>query len=137
MSKEPNIDKERESTEAVYVISVAAHLVGMHPQTLRLYEREGLIEPRRTPKKSRRYSERDIERLREIQRLTQEAGINLAGVRMVIEMRERLAHLEELVGEMEGRQADMEKEMEVEIERIRRSLSREVAIFRPGRLMSR
>lgn len=130
--------KSREARdEAVYVISVAAHIVGMHPQTLRLYEREGLIEPKRTPKRSRRYSEEDIERLREIQRLTHEYGVNLAGVRMIIRLNERMSHLEQVLDEMESRHAAMEREMEVEIERVRRSLSREVTVFKPGRLMSR
>jgi MerR family transcriptional regulator/heat shock protein HspR len=125
---------ERCDEDAVYVISVAAHLVGMHPQTLRLYEREGLIEPKRTPKRCRRYSEHDLERLRDIQRLTQEFGINLAGVRMIIEMRHRLAHLEELVDEVEADRQRIETQMDDEIERIRRSLSREITLFRPGGL---
>jgi MerR family transcriptional regulator/heat shock protein HspR len=120
--------------QGVYVISVAAEIVGMHPQTLRLYEREGLLEPKRTGGKSRRYSDVDIERLREIQELTRVFGINLAGVKMVIEMRERLNHLEELIEEIDERREQLEKEMEREIEQVRRSYSREITIRRPGGL---
>ncbi|MGQ9753328.1 MAG: heat shock protein transcriptional repressor HspR, partial [Thermaceae bacterium] len=78
----------------VYVISVAAELVEMHPQTLRLYERKGLIKPRRSGGKTRLYSERDIERLREIRRLTQELGVNLAGVEEIMRLRSELEALQ-------------------------------------------
>lgn len=92
----------------VYVISVAAELVEMHPQTLRLYERKGLIRPKRSAGKTRLYSERDIERLREIRRLTQELGVNLAGVEEIMRLRER-------VEEMRAR-------IRLEIERVARML---------------
>src|SRR3954468_6359886 len=78
-------DRRRSVTRAVYVISVAAELAGVHPQTLRIYERKGLVEPARTGGGSRRYSEADIELLRRIQDLT-EAGLNLAGVKRVLEL---------------------------------------------------
>ncbi len=78
----------------VYVISVAAELVDMHPQTLRLYERKGLIRPKRSSGKTRLYSERDIEHLREIRRLTQELGVNLAGVEEIMRLRQELDELE-------------------------------------------
>ena len=129
-------ERDRHLQGGVYVISVAAELVGMHPQTLRLYEREGLLRPQRTGGQSRRYSDRDIAKLREIQELTQVFGVNLAGVRMVIEMRERLTHLEELVDEIEDKRAALETEMEQEIDRIKRSYSREIVRHRPGGLMS-
>jgi MerR family transcriptional regulator/heat shock protein HspR len=90
------INKDR----PLYVISVAAELVDMHPQTLRLYERKGLIEPSRSPGKTRLYSQRDIERLREIRRLTQELGVNLAGVEEIIRLRKQL---DELQDQLEGR----------------------------------
>ena len=77
----------------VYIISVAAELAGVHPQTLRIYERKGLLRPTRTPGNTRRYSDRDIERLRSIQELTQEYGINLAGVKMIVEMEQKLDEL--------------------------------------------
>tara|TARA_Y100001960_G_scaffold314579_1_gene378989 strand:+ start:305 stop:724 length:420 start_codon:yes stop_codon:yes gene_type:complete len=78
----------------LYVISVAAELVDMHPQTLRLYERKGLIEPSRSAGKTRLYSRRDIEQLREIRRLTQELGVNLAGVEEIIKLRRELDNLQ-------------------------------------------
>ncbi|MFA5802984.1 MAG: helix-turn-helix transcriptional regulator [Thermoleophilia bacterium] len=120
--------------DGVYVISVAAHMVGMHPQTLRMYERVGLLSPKRTGGKSRRYSDEDIKRLLEIQELTQDLGVNLAGARLIIEMRERLAHLEDLVVEIEEKRDRLETEMEQEIERIKRSYSREIVRHRPGGL---
>lgn len=79
----------------LYVISVAAELVDMHPQTLRLYERKGLIEPSRSAGKTRLYSQRDIEHLREIRRLTQELGVNLAGVEEIIKLRRKLDSLQD------------------------------------------
>jgi MerR family transcriptional regulator/heat shock protein HspR len=86
---------------AVYIISVAAELAGVHPQTLRIYERKGLVQPKRTSGNTRRYSERDIERLRAIQDLTQDQGINLAGVKMIIEMQGELEALRRRTKELE------------------------------------
>jgi Predicted transcriptional regulators len=87
-------EQQRRSQErAVYIISVAAELAGVHPQTLRIYERKGLLRPHRTSGNTRRYSDRDIERLREIQDLTQDRGINLAGVKAIIEMQAELEAL--------------------------------------------
>src|SRR5215510_13356208 len=83
----------REPTRAVYVISVAAELAGVHPQTLRIYERKGLVDPARTTGGSRRYSQADIEQLRRIQELTNE-GLNLAGVTRVLQLEWRIAQLE-------------------------------------------
>jgi MerR family transcriptional regulator, heat shock protein HspR len=84
---------EHDEGRAVYIISVAAELAGVHPQTLRIYERKGLLTPARTAGNTRRYSDRDIERLRMIQRLTQEFGINLAGVKMIVEMENQLERM--------------------------------------------
>jgi MerR family transcriptional regulator/heat shock protein HspR len=84
-----------------YVISVAAEMADLHPQTLRAYERDGLLQPFRTPGGTRRYSPRDVERLRLIRRLTQDEGLNLAGVRLVLEMGERLEHSRRRIGELE------------------------------------
>ena len=81
------------SERGVYVISVVADLSGMHPQTLRMYERRGLIEPKRTQGNSRRYSEQDVARLRRIQELTQEHGLNLAGVRIVMDLERQVEEL--------------------------------------------
>jgi MerR family transcriptional regulator/heat shock protein HspR len=99
---------------AVFVISVAAELAGVHPQTLRIYERKGLVRPKRTTANSRRYSARDIERLREIQELTGK-GVNLAGVLRVIELAERIERLE-------GRVAELETELRVQSRRHRQEL---------------
>ena len=80
----------RDEERAVYITSVAAELAGVHPQTLRIYERKGLVRPHRTSGNTRRYSERDIQMLRQIQDLTQDGGINLAGVKMIIELQAQL-----------------------------------------------
>jgi MerR family transcriptional regulator/heat shock protein HspR len=77
----------------VFVISVAAQLAGMHPQTLRTYDRIGLVQPRRTPKRGRRYSARDINRLRLVQRLSQDEGINLEGIRRILAMQDEIDEL--------------------------------------------
>ena len=79
-----------EEERAVYIISVAAELAGVHPQTLRIYERKGLVAPKRTSGNTRRYSDRDIALLRQIQDLTQESGVNLAGVKVIIELQAQL-----------------------------------------------
>ncbi|WP_353807993.1 heat shock protein transcriptional repressor HspR [Agromyces sp. SYSU T00194] len=89
----------------MFVISVAAELAGMHPQTLRQYDRLGLVSPSRTPGKSRRYSMRDVVQLREIAALSAE-GVSLEGIRRVLQLENRVAHLEERVRELEGALAD-------------------------------
>jgi MerR family transcriptional regulator/heat shock protein HspR len=91
---------------AVYVISVAADLAGVHPQTLRVYERKGLLSPQRTAGNTRRYSERDVERLRQIQRLTQDEGVNLAGVRIIMEMQRRLEDMQRQLERARRRMAE-------------------------------
>ena len=93
--------QRRSDERAVYIISVAAELAGVHPQTLRIYERKGLLRPHRTSGNTRRYSDRDIERLREIQDLTQDRGINLAGVKAIIEMQAELEALRRRAEELE------------------------------------
>lgn len=98
-SDEKGIDKDK----PLYVISVAAELVDMHPQTLRLYERKGLIEPSRSAGKTRLYSQRNIEQLREIRRLTQELGVNLAGVEEIIKLRHKLDSLQQSMEHRIGR----------------------------------
>jgi len=85
--------RERSDERPVYVISVAAEISGVHPQTLRMYERRGLLAPRRTSGNSRRYSERDIARVQVILELTRHEGISLAGVRMFLELREQLEQM--------------------------------------------
>jgi MerR family transcriptional regulator/heat shock protein HspR len=104
-----------EEDQPRYVISVAAQLLGIHPQTLRLYEREGLVEPKRTGGKIRLYSERDIEQVRCIMRLTNDLGVNLAGAEAILNMRERMLQMHT---EMER----MREEMEAELALLRREL---------------
>ncbi len=100
---------ENESDEPMFVISVAARLVEMHPQTLRYYERAGLLKPNRSSGKIRLYSQREIDRLRKIARLTSELGVNLAGVEIIIDLTERLETLQE---RMKKREAELLSEIE-------------------------
>ncbi len=104
-----------EKDQPRYVISVAAQILGVHPQTLRLYEREGLVEPKRTGGKIRLYSEHDIDRVRRIMRLTNDLGVNLAGAEAILNMRERLM---QMFNEME----QMRRLMYAEMESLRREL---------------
>jgi MerR family transcriptional regulator/heat shock protein HspR len=108
-----------------YMISVAADLVGMHPQTLRIYEQKGLVQPKRTAGNTRLYSELDIERLRLIQRLTTEIGLNLAGV-------ERVLHLEDELLRMKRRLDRMEAEMRETINEVHRQYRRDLVLYRPA-----
>ena len=110
---------------ARYMISVAADLVGMHPQTLRIYEAKGLVRPQRTAGNTRLYSEADLERLRLIQRLTTELGLNLAGV-------ERVLALEDELQRMRARLDRMEREMRDAISQVHRQYRRELVLYRPA-----
>jgi MerR family transcriptional regulator/heat shock protein HspR len=105
---------------AVYIISVAAELAGVHPQTLRIYERKGLLTPARTAGNTRRYSQRDIERLRTIQRLTQEEGLNLAGVRMIVEMEDQVDRLRRRMERLDRDLQLARRKLNDEVERARR-----------------
>ncbi len=105
-----------------YMISVAAELVGMHPQTLRVYETKGLVRPRRTPGNTRLYSEADLERLRLIQRLTTRLGLNLAGVETVLRLQDELTRLQ-------ARMDRLEAEMREEVQRVHRQYRREVVLY--------
>jgi MerR family transcriptional regulator/heat shock protein HspR len=106
-----------------YMISVAAELVGMHPQTLRIYESKGLVRPKRTPGNTRLYSEADLERLRLIQRLTTELGLNLAGVETVI-------RLEDELDKVRARLERLERQMREEIRNVHRQYKREIVLYR-------
>jgi MerR family transcriptional regulator, heat shock protein HspR len=112
---DPMVDKDK----PLYVISVAAELVDMHPQTLRLYERKGLIEPSRSAGKTRLYSQRNIEQLRDIRRLTQELGVNLAGVEEIIRLRR---NLDELQHRMERRIGTLQDRLQREMATMRHAL---------------
>src|SRR3954463_6509778 len=103
-----------EDDRAVYIISVAAELAGVHPQTLRIYERKGLVAPQRTAGNTRRYSDRDIALLRQIQDLTQDGGINLAGVKMIIELQAKLDALRAETDELHERLGKREQDAEAE-----------------------
>jgi MerR family transcriptional regulator/heat shock protein HspR len=116
----------------VFMISVAAELADMHPQTLRMYEARGLIEPQRSPKGTRLYSHADVERLRRIQEMTARLGLNLAGVERVLELESQLERMRERVEILERRAARAREEMEAELERVRRSFRAEIVPYRPS-----
>ncbi|MGH2993776.1 MAG: heat shock protein transcriptional repressor HspR [Solirubrobacterales bacterium] len=117
-----------DSRRGVFMISVAAELAEMHPQTLRMYETRGLITPQRSPGKTRLYSQADVDRLRRIQRMTEE-GLNLAGVETVLEMERQLDRLRGELSRMRRRAAEAEKRMLEEIERVRRSVRAEIVPY--------
>jgi len=110
----------------VYMISVAAELTGVHPQTLRIYERKRLVQPSRSPGGTRMYSESDIERLRLIQRLTQEEGINLAGVMRIIELEIEKEKLEARLAEAEAAATRTERDLARQINEFRKSLRADI-----------
>jgi MerR family transcriptional regulator/heat shock protein HspR len=107
-----------------YMISVAAELVGMHPQTLRMYEQKGLVRPQRTAGNTRLYSDADVERLRLIQRLTTELRLNLAGV-------ERVLHMEDELRRMQRRLERLEREMRAALAEVHRTYRRDLVVYRP------
>ena len=110
-------------TRPRYMISVAADLVGMHPQTLRMYEAKGLVRPGRTPGGTRLYSDADVERLRLIHRLTTELGLNLAGVEHVLRLQDEL-------NKARARMERLERELRAEIASVHRSYRRDVVLYR-------
>jgi MerR family transcriptional regulator, heat shock protein HspR len=113
-----------------YMISVAAELVGMHPQTLRIYEQKGLIRPKRTPGGTRLYSDTDLDRLRLIQQLTTQLGLNLAGV-------EHVLRLEDELRKMQRRMQRLEREMRSAMEEIHRQYKRELVVWQPPSELAR
>jgi MerR family transcriptional regulator, heat shock protein HspR len=115
MGREPPMSKSDDSR--TFLISVAAQLAGMHAQTLRTYDRLGLVKPRRSTGGGRRYSERDVELLREVQRLSQDEGVNLAGIKRIIELTNQVEALRARLGEM----AD-------EIKELRANQRRDIAV---------
>jgi MerR family transcriptional regulator/heat shock protein HspR len=116
-------------TRALYVISVAAELAGVHPQTLRIYERKGLLSPARTSGRSRRYSERDIALLRRIQELTND-GVSLAGVQRVLELEDQLYVARERIAALEARVDELIKEMQQRVADAHRQYKRELVPLR-------
>jgi MerR family transcriptional regulator/heat shock protein HspR len=122
---EGELDQDR----GVFMISVAAELAEMHPQTLRMYEARGLIAPKRSPKNTRLYSQADVERLRRIQQMTSEEGLNLAGVETVLELERRVEQMRAQIARMRRRAAEMEQQMGKEMERLRKSLGGELVPY--------
>ena len=110
-----------------YMISVAAELVGMHPQTLRMYEQKGLVRPQRTAGNTRLYSEADLERLRLIQKLTTQLGLNLAGVEAVLDLEQQLQR-------MQARMERLEREMRDAIAEVHRHYRRDLVLYDPTQL---
>jgi MerR family transcriptional regulator/heat shock protein HspR len=119
------------SDRGVFMISVAAELAEMHPQTLRMYEARGLIEPQRSPKGTRLYSHADVERLRRIQEMTAELGMNLAGVERVLELEQQLDSMARKVAALERRAAELGAEVQ-RLEALRRELRAEIVPYARG-----
>ncbi len=119
------------SDRGVFMISVAAELADMHPQTLRMYEARGLIEPKRSPKGTRLYSHKDVERLRRIQGMTANLGMNLAGVERVFELEQQLDMMARKVAALEGRAQELKAEV-ARLEALRRELRAEIVPYERG-----
>lgn len=121
----------------VYMISVAAELAGVHPQTLRIYERKALVQPTRSPGGTRLYSEADIERLKLIQRLTQDEGVNLAGVMRIIELQIEKERLEAQLADAEAAATRAELQLADEINEFRKSLRADIVHVPRGGIVRR
>jgi MerR family transcriptional regulator, heat shock protein HspR len=120
-----------DSDRGVYMISVAAELAEMHPQTLRIYEARGLITPKRSPKNTRLYSQQDVDRLRRIQELTTELGMNLAGVEKVFELEREIERMHRRIRTLERHAGRVQEELQAELDRVRRSFRRELVLYEP------
>jgi MerR family transcriptional regulator/heat shock protein HspR len=120
---------EIEAERGVFMISVAAELAEMHPQTLRMYEARGLITPERSPRNTRLYSRADVERLRRIQHLTSEQGLNLAGVDTVMRLEERLDRTRAELTRLRDQAVAMERQLAEEVERVRKSFRAEIVPY--------
>lgn len=121
---------EQPEGEGLYMISVAASLAGMHPQTLRIYEQRRLITPQRTPKGTRLYSDENVRALRRIQEFTEE-GMNLAGVRRVLDLELQLGRMQRRITSLERQLENTRAEALAEIERVRRAHRAELVVYRP------
>jgi MerR family transcriptional regulator, heat shock protein HspR len=125
-----------ETDRGVFMISVAAQLANMHPQTLRLYEARGLIEPERSPKGTRLYSQEDVERLKRIQEMTAELGLNLAGVERVLRLEQEIERMHARIEEMELEALQAQVRLAQELEQVRRSFRAELTVpYRGGELV--
>jgi MerR family transcriptional regulator/heat shock protein HspR len=126
-------DAAGDTSRGVYMISIAAELAGMHPQTLRIYETRGLITPKRSPKNTRLYSQEDVERLRRIQELTGQLGLNLAGVERVLELERELERARRREDRLEQELERTRARAEAELERVRRAYRQELVPYEePG-----
>jgi MerR family transcriptional regulator/heat shock protein HspR len=133
MAPSPGRRREISPDRGVYMISVAAELAGMHPQTLRIYESRGLIQPKRSPKNTRLYSQEDVDRLRRIQELTSKLGMNLAGVEKVFELEQEIERMRRRMRAIERQAEKLEHEMAAELDRVKRSFKRELVPYEaPG-----
>jgi MerR family transcriptional regulator/heat shock protein HspR len=119
----------------VFMISVAAELADMHPQTLRMYEARGLIEPQRSPKGTRLYSHADVQRLRRIQEMTAELGLNLAGVERVLELESDIERMRARIESLELRAVRAQAELAEELEQVRRSFRAEIVPYRSAEIV--
>lgn len=129
--------RHNKEEHALYMISVAARLAGVHPQTLRIYERKKLISPERSPGSTRLYSDRDIKRLKAIKEFTRQLGVNLAGVRFIFDLQDEMHCLKEEIEAMEKELEKVRVEMEQDIERVRKSFRRELMLLPKGNLMEK
>src|SRR5215218_1522447 len=120
---------DHDHVRGVYMISVAAELAGMHPQTLRIYEARGLITPKRSPKNTRLYSQEDVRRLKRIQELTSELGMNLAGVERVFELEAELERMQRRMERLEREAEATRRKLEQEVERVRKSFKAELVPY--------
>ena len=127
-SRRARVTAKVDADRGVFMISVAAELAEMHPQTLRMYEQRGLIAPKRSPKGTRLYSQEDVERLRRIQEMTAEWGMNLAGVERVLELEDKLTRMRRKVEALEKRAAALQGEI-AELEEVRRSVKAEIVRY--------
>jgi MerR family transcriptional regulator/heat shock protein HspR len=123
---------EVDTDRGVFMISVAAELADMHPQTLRMYEARGLVEPKRSPKGTRLYSQRDVEKLRRIHEMTAELGLNLAGVQRVLDLESEVHDMHARIEELELKALHAQVELARELEQVRRSFRAELVPFRAG-----
>ncbi len=123
---------EMTSDRGVFMISIAAQLADMHPQTLRTYEARGLIEPTRSPKGTRLYSQEDVERLRRIQEMTAELGLNLAGVERVLNLEAEIEQMHARIEELELKALHAQVELAERLEEVRRSYRAELVPYRGG-----
>jgi MerR family transcriptional regulator, heat shock protein HspR len=129
---------EVETDRGVFMISVAAELAKMHPQTLRMYEARGLIEPKRSPKGTRLYSQEDVEQLRRIQELTADLGLNLAGVERVLEQEAEIERMHARIEELELQALHAQVQLAEELEEVRRSFRAELVVpYRGGQELVR